>query len=41
LKTPIPAPPPSPLPPAKPAQPTRKKQVYYNIVGEPVDTDDQ
>ena len=40
LKTPIPAPPPSPLPPAKPAQPTRKKQVYYNIVGEPVDTDD-
>ena len=29
-----------PLPPAKPAQPTREKQVYYNIVGEPVDTDD-
>jgi hypothetical protein len=40
LKTPIAAPPRSPQPPAKPAQPKREKQVYYNIVGEPVDTDD-
>jgi hypothetical protein len=32
--------PPSSTPPAKPAKPKREKQVYYNIVGEPMDTDE-
>ena len=40
LKVPAPAPSPVP-PPAKPPKPTREKQIYYNIVGEPVDADDE
>jgi hypothetical protein len=33
--------PPAPPPPTKPAEPKPRKEVYYNIVGEPVDTDDE
>jgi hypothetical protein len=40
LNTPTPAPL-SSTPPTKPAKPKREKQVYYNIVGEPVDTDEE
>jgi hypothetical protein len=37
-----PAPAPSPVPPpAKPPKPTHEKQIYYNIVGERVDADDE
>ena len=34
-----PAPPPAPL--AKPAKPKAPKEVYYNIVGEPIERDDE
>ena len=40
FKAPAPAPSPVP-PPANPPKPTRQKQTYYNIVGEPVDEDDE
>jgi hypothetical protein len=40
LKAPAPAPSPIP-PPANPPKPARQKQTYYNIVGEPVDADDE
>ena len=40
LKAPAPVPSPVP-PPANPPKPTRQKQTYYNIVGEPVDEDDE
>jgi len=32
---------PTPPPPAKPAKPKPPKEVYYNIVGEPVERDDE
>jgi hypothetical protein len=35
-----PAPPPAPQP-AKPAKPKKPKEVYYNIVGEPIESDDE
>lgn len=38
-----PSPPPAPPPPpvAKPAKPKKEKQVYYNIVGEPLEPEDE
>lgn len=33
--------PPTPPQPAKPAKPKKQKEVYYNIVGEPIETDDE
>ena len=32
---------PAPPAPAKPAKPKKQKEVYYNIVGEPIDSDDE
>jgi hypothetical protein len=37
-----PPPPTSPPPqPSKPAKPKKPKEVYYNIVGEPIESDDE
>lgn len=36
----VPLPPPPPQP-SKPAKPKKQKEVYYNIVGEPIESDDE
>jgi hypothetical protein len=36
-----PLPTPQPAQPSQPAKPKKPKEVYYNIVGEPIESDDE